>query len=61
MVTHNMRHALALGNRLIMMHMRRIILDGAGPEKAAHNQEGLLSCFYDAQGDAFASDPMLLA
>jgi putative ABC transport system ATP-binding protein len=61
MVTHNMRHALALGNRLIMLHMGRIILDVAGPEKAALTQEDLLSRFYDVQGKAFASDRMLLA
>ena len=61
MVTHNMRHALALGNRLIMLHMGRIILDVAGPEKAALTQEDLLARFYDVQGEAFDSDRVLLA
>ena len=34
MVTHNMSHALAHGNRLIMLHQGRIILDVGGAEKA---------------------------
>ena len=33
MVTHNMRDAIAYGNRLIMMHNGHIILDIAGEEK----------------------------
>ena len=34
MVTHNMRDAIAYGNRLIMMHEGRVILDIAGEQKA---------------------------
>ena len=60
MVTHNMRHALRFGNRLIMLHRGRIILDIAGEEKSALSQEDLVARFYDKQKDAVASDRMLL-
>ncbi len=60
MVTHNMRHALKFGNRLIMLHRGRIILDIAGEEKSALSQDDLVSRFYDKQKDAVASDRMLL-
>ena len=33
MVTHNMDQAIRFGNRLIMMHEGRIVLDVAGKEK----------------------------
>ena len=60
MVTHNMRHALKFGNRLIMLHRGRIILDIAGAEKQALSQEDLVARFYDLQSDAAVSDRMLL-
>ncbi len=60
MVTHNMRHALKFGNRLIMLHRGRIILDIAGEEKSALNQEDLVARFYDKQDESVLSDRMLL-
>ena len=33
MVTHNMKDAIAHGNRLIMMHEGRVIYDVSGEEK----------------------------
>ncbi len=60
MVTHNMRQALQLGNRLIMLHGGRIILDVCGDEKAAMSVEDLLEQFYAARGEEFVSDRMLL-
>jgi putative ABC transport system ATP-binding protein len=60
MVTHNMRQALQLGNRLIMLHGGRVILDVSGKEKAAMSVEDLLEQFYKARGEAFVSDRMLL-
>ncbi len=59
MVTHNMHQALALGNRLIMMHRGRIILDVRGAEKARLTVEDLLQKF-QGQEDAEVSDRMLL-
>ncbi len=33
MITHNMKHAIAFGNRLIMLHQGRIILDLSGRKR----------------------------
>jgi len=60
MVTHNMRQALQLGNRLIMLHGGRIILDVADEEKAAMSVEDLLEQFYQVRGEEFVSDRMML-
>ncbi len=60
MVTHNMKQALRFGNRLIMFHRSRVILDVRDGEKAALTLEDLVSRFYAAGGDAFSSDRMLL-
>lgn len=59
MVTHNMHQALALGNRLIMMHRGRIIFDVRGQEKEELTVEVLLDKF-QSQADAEVSDRMLL-
>jgi putative ABC transport system ATP-binding protein len=45
MVTHNVRHALEHGNRLIMLHEGKIALDVAGEEKAALKLEDIISMF----------------
>ncbi len=60
MVTHNMNQALALGNRLIMLHRGRIILDAEGREKESLTVEDLVARFYEVQGASFSSDRMLL-
>ena len=45
MVTHNLRHAVQYGNRLLMMHEGRAVLDQAGQEKANTKVDDLLSIF----------------
>lgn len=45
MVTHNLRYAVEYGNRLIMMHEGRIILDKRGTEKSAMQVEDILQLF----------------
>lgn len=60
MVTHNMSQALAYGNRLVMLHQGRIILDVGGQEKAGLTVDDLLARFYSAQGEAFTMDRALL-
>ncbi|MDY6050134.1 MAG: ABC transporter ATP-binding protein [Corynebacterium sp.] len=45
MVTHNMEQALALGNRLIMMHEGRIIFELNGEEKKHATVQDLLDQF----------------
>ena len=60
MVTHNMRQALAMGNRLIMLHQGRIIMDIDGEEKKALTVQDLLDRFYALKDGAFAPDRALL-
>ncbi len=60
MVTHNMKQALLFGNRLIMLHMGRVIMDVSGKEKKDLTVPDLLSRFYEVQGEEFSSDKMLL-
>ena len=60
MVTHNMKDAIAHGNRLIMMNNGRIIYDVKGEEKKSLTVEMLLAKFSEASGEEFASDRALL-
>ena len=60
MVTHNMRDAIAYGNRLIMMHEGRVILDIKGEEKKNLTVEMLMEQFARASGDEFVNDRALL-
>ena len=60
MVTHNMRDAIACGNRLIMMQNGRIVLDIRGEEKKNLTVEMLLERFAAASGSELANDRMLL-
>ncbi|MDR1785463.1 MAG: ATP-binding cassette domain-containing protein [Spirochaetaceae bacterium] len=59
MVTHNMRHAIRYGNRLIMMTDGRIIYDVCGEEKRSLEVNDLLKKFEQAGGGA--SDRMILS
>ena len=61
MVTHNMKDAIRLGNRLIMMHEGRIIYDVSGEEKKNLKVQDLLEKFEQASGGEFANDRMMLA
>lgn len=61
MITHNMKDAIQMGNRLIMMHEGNIIYDVSGEEKKGLTVEGLLHKFEEASGEEFANDRMILA
>ncbi len=61
MVTHNMRDAIAHGNRLIMMNEGKIILDVRGEDKKKLTVEELLNEFAKLSGTEFANDRALLA
>lgn len=61
MVTHNMKDAIAHGNRLIMMHEGRVIYDVSGEEKKKLHVSDLLAKFEEASGGEFANDRMMLA
>ena len=60
MITHNMRDALRFGNRLIMMHEGRVLIDVDGEEKKNLKIGDLLAMFEKASGDGMASDKLLL-
>ncbi len=60
MITHNMKDAIAHGNRLIMMHEGKIVLDIGPEEKKKLTVEDLLQKFEVVSGEEFASDKALL-
>ena len=61
MVTHNMRDAIAHGNRIIMMNAGKIILDISGEEKKKLTVEALLAEFSKLSGAEFSNDRALLS
>lgn len=61
MVTHNMKDAIRMGNRLIMMQDGRIIYDVAGEEKKKLKVSDLMAKFQEASGTEFANDRMILS
>lgn len=61
MVTHNLKQAIDMGNRLIMMHRGKIVLDIKGEEKKSLTTEKLLSLFSQKQSMDIISDRMMLA
>ena len=61
MVTHNMRDAIAHGNRIIMMNAGKIVLDIKGEDKKKLTVEALLAKFTEASGAEFTSDRALLS
>lgn len=60
MITHNMKDAIAHGNRLIMMMDGNIILDIRGEEKKKLTVADLLHKFEEASGVEFANDKAIL-
>lgn len=60
MITHNMRDALRFGNRLIMLHNGKVIIDVQGDEKKNLQIPDLLEMFEKASGDTMDSDRLLL-
>lgn len=60
MITHNMRDAIAYGNRLIMMYDGKIVVDVSGDEKKNLTVEQLLALFSKASGSDEADDKLLL-
>lgn len=61
MITHNMRDAIANGNRLIMMNQGKIMLDISGEEKQNLTVDDLLHKFALASGEEFNNDRTLLS
>lgn len=61
MITHNMRDAIHYGNRLLMLHNGRIVLDISGEEKARLTVPDLLALFSKVSGQEYDNDRALLA
>jgi len=61
MITHNMETAIRYGNRLIMMHRGRIIVDIGHEEKARLTVQNLIEAFEEAAGERLADETILLS
>lgn len=61
MVTHNMKDAIAHGNRLIMMHEGKVILNISGEQKKKLTVGDLMHQFESVSGEQFANDKALLS
>ena len=61
MITHNMRDAIAYGNRLIMMYNGHIVVDVSGEEKKRLTVEQLLNLFSQASGSDEVDDKLVLS
>ncbi len=61
MITHNLNHALARGNRTLMMDGGKIILDVSGEERKNITVDELLKRFKDGAGKALDNDRILLS
>ena len=61
MITHNMRDAIAHGNRLIMMHDGHVVIDVSGEEKKNLTVESLIEMFNTVSGREFSNDRTLLS
>ncbi|MBY0584965.1 ABC transporter ATP-binding protein [Murdochiella massiliensis] len=61
MITHNMRDALRMGNRLLMLDRGRIIFDVGPEEKARLTVDDLLEKFREVSATGAESDTLLLS
>jgi len=61
MVTHNMEVALRYGNRLLMMHKGRIVVDIGEEQKRSLTINDLVTAFERAAGEQFKDDTILLS
>ncbi|MBO7410319.1 MAG: ABC transporter ATP-binding protein [Ottowia sp.] len=60
MVTHSMRQALDYGERTVMLHQGRVVLDVSGEERARMDVPDLLRLFERTRGEELADDALLL-
>ena len=61
MVTHNMRQALELGNRTLMMNGGKIVFDVRGEERSRMTVDDLLERFRQRAGEELDNDRILLS
>ena len=60
MTTHDMNHAIAYGNRLIMLYQGKIVVDVKGEEKKNLTVEDLMRLFHQNSGETLVSDELVL-
>lgn len=60
MVTHNMQHAIDQGNRLIMLHDGKIVVDIRGEQKQNLSVMELVDLFQTKSGSELADDSLIL-
>ena len=60
MITHNMENAIAYGNRLVMLHQGRIVVDVQGEEKANLTVQDLMDLFHKNSGQVLSNDELIL-
>ena len=60
MITHNMNHAIAFGNRLVMMDGGRVLIDVRGEEKDKLTKPALMEMFRRIKKQEFDNDEVLL-
>src|SRR5690606_741231 len=60
MVTHSMRQALEMGDRTVMLHQGKVVLDVSGAQRASLDVPQLLALFERTQGAALSDDTLLL-
>jgi putative ABC transport system ATP-binding protein len=60
MVTHSMRQALDYGERTVMLHQGRVVLDVSGDERAGLDVPDLLKMFEQTRGEKLSDDALLL-
>jgi putative ABC transport system ATP-binding protein len=60
MVTHSMRQALDVGQRTVMLHQGRVVLDVAGTEREGLDVHHLLDMFEKVRGEEIDDDALLL-
>jgi len=59
MVTHNLEHALSVGDRTLMMHEGECVLDVSGRERREHTVDSLLAEFARVRGERLVDDKIL--
>lgn len=60
MVTHSMRQALDVGERTVMLHQGKVVLDVSGTERQGLDVPDLLRMFEQVRGETLADDALLL-
>ena len=60
MITHDMNHAIAYGNRLIMLYQGKIVVDVKADEKKNLTVEDLMRLFHQNSGETLVSDELVL-